>query len=194
MGRSFLGLIGRKNELKADRIYASAQAVCAVILGAQVRRLSARRPRGDRACEIGGFDELPLFSKLVICLVGRAVGTKTGLQVDDRADTATATALAAGVAPSRHEAEQLLRLAREEAARIVGQRWAVVGRLAAALAQRGELAGATVTRIVLRHTPPSAKGRPPRAAPRANRPAGAARAPVSWMTAMLARCAALLGR
>ncbi len=191
MRRNFLSRLNRKFDSKTIKICVSAQAVCAVILGAQVRRLHAGRFRGG-ACEIEGFNELPLFSKLVIYLTGRSVKAKTGFAVDDRADLATATALAANVAPSRHEVEQLLRLAGEEAERIIGQRWTVVQQLADTVAQRGELTGDQVSRIVHQTRKKPAVTRRPERAPSAGRPGmGRTRAP--WVIRMLSHCAAVLG-
>ena len=66
------GLINRKRDLRAIRIYISAQAVSAVVLGAHVRRLNAGRFGRSGSCDIDGFDDLPLFSKLIIWSAGRA--------------------------------------------------------------------------------------------------------------------------
>jgi len=191
MRRSLLGLLNRKLDLKSVRTAVSARAVCAVILGAQVRRLDASRFRGG-VCEIESFDELPLFSKLIIYLTGQAVKVRIGFAADDRVDLARATALASEVAPSRQEVEQLLRLAKDEAARIIGQRWTIVQNLAEAVAQRGELKGVQVSRIVhhtRRKRPPLKHG--------LDRAGGARPTPrrthAAWVTDFLSRCMALLG-
>jgi hypothetical protein len=69
-------LLHRKRSLRAIRLYVGAQAVCAVSLGARVDRLRVGRLAGTRRCDIAGFDALPLFSKLIICLVGRTIPAK----------------------------------------------------------------------------------------------------------------------
>ena len=161
------GLINRKRDLRAIRIYISAQAVSAVVLGAHVRRLSAGRFGRGGSCDIDGFDDLPLFSKLIIWSAGRATRSRTGLTADDSAHLERASTLAASVAPSRREAQQVIRLAREEADRIVGERWSIIVRLADALAQRGHLDSDHIVRIVLQPKTPKARRR--RAAPRSAR-------------------------
>jgi hypothetical protein len=185
------GLINRKHDLRAIRIYISAQAVSAVVLGAHVRRLNAGRFGRGGSCDIDGFDDLPLFSKLIIWSAGRATRPKTGLTADDSAHIERAGTLAASVAPSRREAQQLMRLAREEADRIVGERWAIIVRLANALAERRHLDSDQIVKIVLQ--PRVARPRPRRAASRPVRSARAAQPAASWMTVVLKRCGAALG-
>jgi hypothetical protein len=185
------GLINRKHDLRAIRIYISAQAVSAVVLGAHVRRLNAGRFGRGGSCDIDGFDDLPLFSKLIIWSAGRATRPKTGLTADDSAHIERASTLAASVAPSRREAQQLMRLAREEADRIVAERWAIIVRLANALAERRHLDSDQIVKIVLQ--PRVARPRRRRAASRPIRSARAAQPGASWMTAMLRRCGAALG-
>ena len=185
------GLINRKRDLRAIRIYISAQAVSAVVLGAHVRRLNAGRFGRGGACEIDGFNDLPLFSKLIVWSAGRATRSRTGLSADDSAHLERASTLAASVAPSHREAQQLVRLAREEADRIVKDRWAIMVRLADALEQRGHLQSDQIVKIVLQPKAPQARRRR-RAAlrpPRANRKSPPA---VSWV-AMLKRCGAAIG-
>jgi len=190
--RGFIsGLINRKRDLRAIRIYISAQAVSAVVLGAHVRRLNAGRFGRGGACEIDGFNDLPLFSKLIIWSAGRATRSRTGLSADDSAHLERASTLAASVAPSHREAQQLVRLAREEADRIVKDRWAIMVRLADALEQRGHLQSDQIVKIVL--LPKAAQARRRRRA--ALRPAHAnrkSRPAVSWV-AILKRCSAALG-
>jgi hypothetical protein len=192
MRRSFLGsLFNRKRDAKARQLHACAEAVCAVLLGAQVRRLDLQGT--EPVCEIDGFDDLPLFSKLVIWSVGRPVTAKTGSPIDDDAALKQAAALVASVAPSRAEADKLRRLALDEAGRIVEQRWTLIRRLAAILAGRGELAGADVARIVLRSATPPGKRQPRRAASRLTDAPRASPPRTSWMAVILARCAAAFG-
>jgi hypothetical protein len=185
------GLINRKRDLRAIRIYISAQAVSAVVLGAHVRRLNAGRFGRGGACEIDGFNDLPLFSKLIIWSAGRATRSRTGLSADDSAHLERASTLAASVAPSHREAQQLVRLAREEADRIVKDRWAIMVRLADALEQRGHLQSDQIVKIVLQ--PKAAQARRRRRA--ALRPAHTnrkSRPTVSWV-AILKRCSATIG-
>ena len=184
------GLINRKRDLRAIRIYISAQAVSAVVLGAHVRRLSAGRFGRGGSCDIDGFDDLPLFSKLIIWSAGRATRSRTGLTADDSAHLERASTLAASVAPSRREAQQVIRLAREEADRIVGERWSIIVRLADALAQRGHLDSDHIVRIVLQ--PKTPKARPRRASPRSARTSRKSQPGASWMAVMRTRCAAML--
>jgi hypothetical protein len=194
MKRNFLGLFGSKSELKAFQICASAEAVCAVALGAQVRRLHVHRSRAAGGCEIEGFDELPLFSKLIICLVAGATRKKIGSETPDRADLDRAAALAASAAPSQHEKQQLLRLAREEAEQLIDRRWTNIRRMAAALAKDGNLAGERVTKIALQSGKAGVrKGRLQRGGSRS--PAAAtSSAPMSWFNGIFARWAAALGK
>jgi hypothetical protein len=184
------GLINRKSDLRAIRIYISAQAVSAVVLGAHVRRLNAGRFGRGGSCDIDGFDDLPLFSKLIVWSAGRATRAKTGLSADDSAHLERASTLAASVAPSRREAQQVMRLAREEADRIVGERWAIIVRLADALAQRGHLDSEQIVKIVLQPKTPKARRR--RAAPRSARINRKSQPAPSWMAVMRTRCAAML--
>jgi hypothetical protein len=194
MTRNFFGLFGGKSELKAFQICASAEAVCAVALGAQVRRLHVHRSRAAGGCEIEGFDELPLFSKLIICLVARATRKKVGSEPPDRADLDRAAALAASAAPSQHEELQLLRLAREEAEQLIDRRWTNIRRMAAALAKDGNLAGERVTKIALQSDKAGArKGRLQRGGSRSPGPT-ASSAPLSWFNGIFARWAAALGK
>jgi hypothetical protein len=99
--------------------------------------------------------------------------------------------LAASVAPSRREAQQVIRLAREEADRIVGERWSIIVRLADALAQRGHLDSDHIVRIVLQ--PKAPRARPRRAASRPARTSRKSQPGASWMAVMLRRCGAALG-
>jgi len=185
------GLINRKRDLRAIRIYISAQAVSAVVLGAHVRRLNAGRFGRGGACEIDGFNDLPLFSKLIVWSAGCATRSRTGLSADDSAHLERASTLAASVAPSHREAQQLVRLAREEADRIVKDRWAIVVRLADALEQRGHLQSDQIVKIVLQPKAPKARRRRGASRPaHANRKSQPA---ASWMAAMLRRCSAALG-
>jgi hypothetical protein len=194
MKRKFFGLFGRESDLKAFRICVSAEAVCAVALGAQVRRLHAHRYRPTGGCEIEGFDELPLFSKLIICLVARAAGKKIDSEPSDRADLERAAALAASVAPSHHEEQQLLRLAREEADQIINRLWNNIRRMADALAQDGELAGERVTKIALQSGKARLrKDRPQGAGSRAPSPP-ALSASMSWLNGIFARWTAARGK
>lgn len=181
------GLINRKRDLRAIRIYISAQAVSAVVLGAHARRLSAGRFGRGGACEIDGFNDLPLFSKLIIWSAGRATRSRTGLSADDSAHLERASTLAASVAPSHREAQQLVRLAREEADRIVKDRWAIVVRLADALEQRGHLQSDQIVKIVLQPKVPKARRRRPARARRESQPAA------SRMAAVVKRWGAALG-
>src|SRR5262249_60986675 len=127
MRRNFLsGLLNRKRDAKARELHACAQAVSAVLLGAEVRRLELRR-RGP-VCEIDGFDELQLFTKLVIWSVGRPVTAKTGSPIDDDADLKQAAALAASFAPSRSEADKLRGVALGGGRRVRCRLWAAVRR------------------------------------------------------------------
>jgi hypothetical protein len=185
------GLINRKRDLRAIRIYISAQAVSAVVLGAHVRRLSAGRFGRGGSCDIDGFNDLPLFSKLIIWSAGRATRSRTGLTADDSAHLEHASTLAASVAPSRREAQQVIRLAREEADRIVGERWSIIVRLADALAQRGHLDSDHIIRIVLQ--PKTPRARPRRAASRPARTSRKSQPGASWIAVMLRRCGAALG-
>jgi len=185
------GLINRKRDLRAIRIYISAQAVSAVVLGAHVRRLSAGRFGRGGSCDIDGFDDLPLFSKLIIWSAGRATRSRTGLTADDSAHLERASTLAASVAPSRREAQQVIRLAREEADRIVGERWSIIVRLADALAQRGHLDSDHIVRIVLQ--PKTPRARPRRAASPRARTSRKSQPGASWIAVMLRRCGAALG-
>jgi hypothetical protein len=191
MKRFVSGLINRKRDLRAIRIYVSAQAVSAVVLSAHVRRLNAGRFGRGGSCEIDGFDDLPLFSKLIIWSAGRATRSRTGLTADDSAHLERASTLAASVAPSRREAQEVVRLAREEADRIVGERWPIVVRLADALAQRGHLESDHVVKLVLQPTAPKARSR--RAAPRRARTSRKSQPAPSWMATMLKRWGATLG-
>ena len=179
------GLINRKRDLRAIRIYISAQAVSAVVLGAHVRRLSAGRFGRGGSCDIDGFNDLPLFSKLIIWSAGRATRSRTGLTADDSAHLERASTLAASVAPSRREAQQVIRLAREEADRIVGERWSIIARLADALAQRGHLDSDHIVKIVLQPKTPKARRR--RAAPRSARASRKSQPGASWIAVMLRR-------
>jgi hypothetical protein len=165
MKRFIQGLIHRKRDRKAVRIYVSAQALCAVVLGARVQQLTVGRFGGGGVCEIDGFDSLPLFSQLIIWSAGRATTSKTGLTADDSLHLDRASGLAASIAPSRREVQKLLRLAREEAERIVRQRWPTILRVEGALAERGQLEHDRIARIVLQPTRPK-KARPPRVAAR----------------------------
>jgi hypothetical protein len=190
MKRFVSGLINRKRDLRAIRIYIGAQAVCTVVLGAHVRRLNAGRFGRGGTCEVDGFDDLPVFSKLIIWSAGRATKSKTGLTADDSAHLERANTLAASVAPSRREAQQLMRLAREEADRIVAERWAIVVRLADALAQRGHLESDRIVKIVLQ--PKTTQTRRRRAASRPARASGRSQPGASWIAVMRTRCAAML--
>jgi hypothetical protein len=183
MGLGLSALLGRRRALEALRTYASGQAVCAVVVGARVRRLKVSRFGRNNGCEVEGFDDLPLFSKLVICQVGPATRTKGAPAVDDSVDTARAAALATEIAPSRHEAEQLLRLAREEAARIIAQRQATVRALSAALAKIRSLDGDQVAGMVLTPTRRVKRRRRLAADPYAKLD----RAIAAWASTMLAR-------
>jgi hypothetical protein len=95
--------------------------------------------------------------------------------------------LAASVAPSHREAQQLVRLAREEAGRIVKDRWAIVVRLADALEQRGHLQSDQIVKIVLQPKVPKARRRRPARARRESQPAA------SWMAVVVKRWGAALG-
>jgi len=150
MMRGFPLLFHRTRSLRAIRLYVGAQAVCAVTLGARVERMHVGRIAGTRRCDIAGFDTLPLFSKLIICLVGKTIKAKTATAVDDRREQARARALAGAGAPSQHEADRLLRLASEEAERIIGERWAAVSRLASLLERRKPISADRIARIVYR--------------------------------------------
>jgi hypothetical protein len=174
MKRFIQSLIHRKRDRKAVRIYVGAQALCAVVLGARIQRLTVGRFGGGGACEIDGFDSLPLFSQLIIWSAGRATTAKTGLTADDSLHLDRASGLAASIAPSRREVQKLLRLAREEAERIVRQRWPTILRIEDALAERGELEHDRIARIVLQPTRPK-KTRPPRVAARPRSAAGKSR-------------------
>ncbi len=143
-------LFHRRRGLRAIRLYVGAQAVCAVTLGARVERLHVGRLAGTRRCDIAGFDALPLFSKLIILLVGRTIKAKTGTAVDDRSERARARALAVAGSPTRHEADRLIRLASEEAERIISERWAAVGRLAVLVEHRKAISADRIARIVYR--------------------------------------------
>jgi len=190
--RGFIsGLINRKRDLRAIRIYISAQAASAVVLGAHVRRLNAGRFGRGGACEIDGFNDLPLFSKLIIWSAGRATRSRTGLSADDSAHLERASTLAASVAPSHREAQQLVRLAREEADRIVKDRWAIVVRLADALEQRGHLQSDQIVKIVLQPKVPKARRR--RVALRPARARRESQPAASWMAAVVKRWGAALG-
>jgi hypothetical protein len=191
MKRFVLGLINGKRDARAIGLYVSAQAVCAVVLGAHVRRLSASRFGQGGACEIDNFDTLPMFSKLIVWSAGRATKSKTGVVADDSAHAERARSLAASVAPSQHEVQQLLRLAREEAGRIVNQRWPIVVRLAAAVAQRGHLESAEVVRIVLQPARP-AKARRPRPGRHAVARSRKRQPRASLLSMIRTRCAAML--
>ena len=148
--RGFPLLFHRTRSLRAIRLYVGAQAVCAVTLGARVERMQVGRIAGTRRCDIAGFDTLPLFSKLIIGLVGKTIKAKTATAVDDRRELARARALAAASAPSQHEADRLLRLASQEAERIIGERWAAVCRLATLLERRKPVSADRIARIVYR--------------------------------------------
>jgi hypothetical protein len=150
MMRGFPVLLHRKRKLRAIRLYAGAQAVCAVALGARVERLQVGRLTGTRRCDIAGFDALPLFSRLVICLVGRSIKAKTGTAVDDRTELARARTVAAANSPTSHEADRLIRLASEEADRISNERWVAVSRLATLLERRKAVPADRIARIVYR--------------------------------------------
>jgi hypothetical protein len=143
-------LFHRRRSLRAIRLYVGAQAVCAVMLGARVERMQVGRIAGTRRCDISGFDTLPLFSKLIICLVGKTIKAKTSTAVDDYRELTRARALAAAGSPSQHEADRLLRLATQEADRIIGERWAAVCRLASLLERRKPLSADRIARIVYR--------------------------------------------
>ncbi len=143
-------LFHRRRDLRAIRLYVGAQAVCGVTLGARVERLHVGRVTGWRRCDIAGFDALPLFSKLIILLVGRTIKAKTGTGIDDRTELARARALAAAGSPTRHEADRLIRLASEEGERIISERWAAVARLAVLLERRKPLSADRLARIVYR--------------------------------------------
>src|SRR4029450_11619320 len=106
---------------------------------------------------------------------------EVSLPVIDKASLKQAAALVASVAPSRAEADTLRRLALDEAGPIVAPRWPLIRRLAAILAGRGELAGADVTRIVLRSATPPGKRRPRRAASRLTDAPRASPPRTSWM-------------
>jgi hypothetical protein len=187
------GLINRKRDLRAIRIYISAQAVSAVVLGAHVRRLNAGRFGRGGACEIDGFNDLPLFSKLIIWSAGCATRSRTGLSADDSAHLERASMLAASVAPSRREAQQLVRLAREEADRIVKDRWAIVVRLADALEQRGHLQSDQIVKIVLQPKAPKARRRRVASRPARARARRESQPAASWMAAVVKRWGAALG-
>jgi hypothetical protein len=148
--RGFPLLFNRNRSLRANRLYVGAQAVCAVTLGARVERMQVGRIAGTRRCDIAGFDTLPLFSKLIICLVGRSIKAKTATAVDDRRELARARDLAAAGSPSQQEADRLLRLASQEAERIIAERWAAVSRLAALLERRKPVSADRIARIVYR--------------------------------------------
>jgi hypothetical protein len=148
--RGFPLLFHRKRSLRANRLYVGAQAVGAVTLGARVERMQVGRITGTRRCDIAGFDTLPLFSKLIICLVGRTIKAKTGTGIDDRRELARACDLAAAGSPSQHEADRLLRLASQEAERIISERWAAVSRLASLLERRKPISADRIARIVYR--------------------------------------------
>jgi hypothetical protein len=148
--RGFPLLFNRNRSLRANRLYVGAQAVCAVTLGARVERMQVGRIAGTRRCDIAGFDALPLFSKLIICLVGRTIKAKTATAVDDRRELARAHDLAGAGSPSQHEADRLLRLASQEAERIISERWAAVSRLAALLERRKSVSADRIARIVYR--------------------------------------------
>jgi hypothetical protein len=148
--RGFPLLFNRNRTLRANRLYVGAQAVCAVTLGARVERMQVGRIAGTRRCDIGGFDTLPLFSKLIICLVGRTIKAKAGTAVDDRRELARARDLAAGGAPSQQEADRLLRLASQEAERIITERWLAVSRLASLLERRKPISADRIARVVYR--------------------------------------------
>ena len=150
MVRGFPLLFHRGRDLRAIRLYVGAKAVCAVTLGARVERMRVGRLAGSRRCDIAGFDTLPLFSKLIVLLVGRTIKAKTGTAVDDRRELARARALAAAGSPTRHEADRLLRLASEEADRIISERWTAVGRLALLLEHRKAISADRIARIVYR--------------------------------------------
>jgi hypothetical protein len=150
MMRGFPLLFHRTRSLRAIRLYVGAQAVCAVTLGARVERMQVGRIAGTRRCDIAGFDTLPLFSRLIICLVGKTIKAKTGTVVDDRRELARARALAAANSPSQHEADRLVRLASQEAERIIGERWAGVSRLATLLERRKPISADRIARIVYR--------------------------------------------
>ncbi|MBV8744138.1 MAG: hypothetical protein JO134_03735 [Xanthobacteraceae bacterium] len=148
--RGFPLLFHRNRSLRATRLYVGAQAVCAVTLGARVERMQVGRIAGTRRCDIAGFDALPLFSKLIICLVGRTIKTKTATAIDDRRELARARDLAAASSPSQHEADRLLRLAAQEAERIIGERWGAVSHLASLLERRKPVSADRIARIVYR--------------------------------------------
>jgi hypothetical protein len=148
--RGFPLLFYRRRSLRAIRLYVGAQAVCAVTLGARVERMQVGRIAGTRRCDITGFDTLPLFSKLIICLVGKSIKAKTSTAVDDGRELTRARALAAAGSPSQHEADRLIRLATQEAERIIGERWAAVGRLATLLERRKPISADRIARIVYR--------------------------------------------
>jgi hypothetical protein len=148
--RGFPLLFHRNRTLRANRLYVGAQAVCAVTLGARVERMQVGRIAGTRRCDIAGFDTLPLFSKLIVCLVGKTIKAKTATAVDDRRELARARALAAAGSPSQQEADRLLRLASQEAERIIGERWAAVSRLALLLERRKAISSDRIARIVYR--------------------------------------------
>jgi hypothetical protein len=148
--RGFPLLFHRNRLLRANRLYVGAQAVCAVTLGARVERMQVGRIAGTRRCDIAGFETLPLFSKLIICLVGRTIKAKTASAVDDRREMARARDLATAGSPSQHEADRLLRLASQEAERIISERWAAVSRLAALLERRKPVSADRIARIVYR--------------------------------------------
>jgi hypothetical protein len=150
MMRGFPLLFHRTRSLRAIRLYVGAQAVCAVTLDARVERMHVGRIAGTRRCVISGFDTLPLFSRLIVCLVGKTIKAKTATTVDDRRELARARALASAGAPSQPEADRLLRLASEEAERIIGERWAAVSRLASLLERRKPISADRIARIVYR--------------------------------------------
>jgi hypothetical protein len=156
MVRGFPLLFHRGRDLRAIRLYVGAKAVCAVTLGARVERMHVGRLAGTRRCDIAGFDTLPLFSKLIILLVGRTIKAKTGTAVDDRPELARARALAAAGSPTRHEADRLIRLASEEADRIIDERWSAVSRLALLLEHRKPISADRIARIVYRPGKPRA--------------------------------------
>ena len=186
MKHRLLRLWNRKSDLKTLQICTSAEAVCAVALGAQVRRVYVHRLRVTGGCEVEGFDELPMFSRLIICLAARAARKKIDSAPSDRADLDRATALAASVAPSQHESQQLPRLAREEAEQVVERRWNDIRRMAHVLAQTDELDGESVTRIALQ------SGKRKRRAQRVgSRPPARAASSMSWLNGIVARCAAI---
>ena len=187
MKRGLLRLWNRKSDLKTLRICTSAEAVCAVALGAQVSRVHVHRLRVTGGCEVEGFDELPMFSKLILCLAGRAARKKIDAAPPDRADLDRATALAASVAPSQHEAQQLMRLAREEVEQIIERRWNNIRRMADVLAQTDEIAGERATKIALWQGKVRARKR------RAQRAVTSSSLSLPWLNGLFARWAAAFG-